>query len=60
MYSRFIYVVAAPGWLSQFSVQLLVLAQAVISRFVSLNPSSCQSLLGILSLPLYPPPTPTC
>ena len=44
----------APGWLSRLSVQLLVLAQVVISWFVSSNPTSgsvltVRSLLGILS-----------
>ena len=47
----------APGWLSQLSVGLLVLAQVMISWFVGLRPASssvltAQSLLGILSLPL--------
>ena len=47
----------APGWLSWLGVQLLVLAQVMISQFVSSSPASgsvlmAQSLLGILSLPL--------
>ena len=51
----------APGWLSWLSVQLLVLAQVVISRFVSSSPTlgsmlTAQSLLGILSFPLSAPP----
>ena len=46
-----------PGWLSQLSVQLLVLAQVMNLHFVSLSPASgtvltMQNLLGILSLPL--------
>ena len=45
------------GWLSQLSIQLLILAQVMISWFVSSSPTSgseltVQNLLGILSLPL--------
>ena len=45
------------GWLSQLSIWLLILAQVMISRFVSLSPAlgsalTVQSLFGILSLPL--------
>ena len=53
----------APGWLSRLSIQLLVWAQVMISRFVSSSPTlssalTSQSLLGILSLSLslYPSP----
>ena len=47
----------APGWLSRLSVRLLISAQAVISWFVSLSPTSGSvltvwGLLGILCLPL--------
>ena len=47
----------APSWLSQLSIQLLISAQAMISRFMNSSPASgslltVQSLLGILSLPL--------
>ena len=47
----------APGWLSRFSVRLLVPAQVMISQFVSSSSRSgsvltVQRLLGILSLPL--------
>ena len=53
----------APGWLSGLSVQLLVSAQVMISRFMASSPASgsvltAQSLLGILSLsssPCAPP-----
>ena len=46
-----------PGWLSRLSTQLLVLAQVMISRFVSSSPASgstltAGNLLGILSLSL--------
>ena len=46
-----------PGWLSQLSVRLLILAQVMISRFVGWSPVSvsvltAQSLLGSLSLSL--------
>ena len=44
----------APGWSSQFSIQLSILAQVMISQLVKLNqqlgPCCQQSLLGILSL----------
>ena len=45
----------APGWLSQLSILLLILAQVVISQRVGSNPAldsvlTVQSLLGILSL----------
>ena len=48
---------AARGWLSRVSIQLLVSAQGMISRFWGLSPMSgstltAQSLLGILSLSL--------
>ena len=47
----------APEWLSRLSVQLLVLAQVMISWFMSLSPAlgsvlTVQNLPGILSLPL--------
>ena len=47
----------APGWLIQLNVQLLILAQVMISQFVSFSPKlvsvlTAWSLLGILSLPL--------
>ena len=50
----------SPGWLCWLSVWLLVLAQDMISQFVSLSPESgsvltVQSLLGILSLSLSLP-----
>ena len=46
-----------PGWLSWLSVRLLILAQVMISRFVSLSPRlgsalTVWNLLGILSLSL--------
>ena len=49
-----------PGWLSRLSGRLLVSAQVMISRFLSLSPTSGSaltmwSLLGILSLPLSAP-----
>ena len=42
-----------PGWLSQLSVRLLILAQVMISLFVAWSPisGSEQSLLEILSAP---------
>ena len=51
----------APGWLSWLSVQLLISAQVMISRFVSSSPTlgsvlTVQSLLGILALPFCPSP----
>ena len=50
-----------PGWLSQFSVWLLILTQVIISRFMRWSPAlgsvlTAQSLLGIPSLPLSAPP----
>ena len=50
----------APGWLSRLSGRLLVLAQVMISRLVSLSPESgsvltTRSLLGILFLSLLLP-----
>ena len=50
----------APGCLSRLSVQRLILAQVLISQFVSSNPKTgsmltSQSLLGILSLSLSAP-----
>ena len=49
-----IKIIGAPGWLSQLSVQLLILAQVTISWFVSSSPTlasalTVQSPLGILS-----------
>ena len=49
-----------PGWLSQLSIRLLILAQVLISWFVISSPESGsepdrQSLLGVLSLPLSLP-----
>ena len=51
----------APGWLSQLGVQFLILAQVMISWFVSLSPVlgsvlTVQSLLRIFFLPLSAPP----
>ena len=48
-----------PGWLNLLSVQLLILAQVMISQFVSSSPASgsvltVRSLLGILSPSLRP------
>ena len=45
----------APGWLSQLTVRLLVLAQVTILQFIGLSPTSGStltvwSLLGIFSL----------
>ena len=57
-----IYVIGAPGWLSQLSFQLLVLAQIMISQFVGASPMlgsvlTAWTLLGILSpSPSAPPP----
>ena len=53
----------APGWLSQLSVRLLILAQVMISQFLSSSPTlgsmlTVQSLLGILSRLLSAPPLP--
>ena len=50
----------APGWLSQLSIRLLITDQVMISWFMSLSSMSgselaVQSLLGILSLPLFLP-----
>ena len=47
--------VTEPGWLSWLSVQLLLLAQVMISRIVGLSPVlgsqlTAWSMLGILSL----------
>ena len=47
----------APGWLSQLSLQLLILAQVMISQFMGSSPASGSvlmvwSLLGILCLSL--------
>ena len=47
----------APGWLSPFSIRLLVSAQVTISPFMGLSPASgsvltAWSLLGVLSLSL--------
>ena len=47
----------ASGWLSRLSIQFLVLAQVMISRFIGSSPASGsvlreRSLLGILSLSL--------
>ena len=51
------YPAGAPGWLSGLSVQLLISAQVMMSRFVISSPTSgaalpVRSLLGSLSLPL--------
>ena len=51
----------AAGWLSQLSVQFLILAQVIISQFVWSSPAlgsppTTQSLLGISSPSLCPPP----
>ena len=51
---------APPGGLSWQSIQFLISAQVMISRFVGLSPMSgsartAQSLLGILSPSLYAP-----
>ena len=49
----------AAGWLSQLGVQLLVLAQVMISRLVGSSSGSvlaARSLLGILSPSLSAPP----
>ena len=52
----------APGWLRQLSVQLLISAQVMISRFVSLRPAlgsvlTVWSCMGFpVSLPLCPSP----
>ena len=61
------YTPGVPGWLSQLSVQLLIWAQAMISGFLSLSPTSgpvltSQSLEPALdsaspSLSDYPPLT---
>ena len=56
-------VIGVPGWLSWWSVWLLILAQVMISRLAALSPRSgsvltALSLIGILSLPLSAlPPT---
>ena len=57
----------APGWLSRVSVRLLILAQVMISQFMSSSPTSgsaltVQTLLWILSLSpsLSVPPPLTC
>ena len=52
--------IGAPGWLSWFSIRLLILARVMISQFVGLSPMSGSvlsmwSLLGILCLPAPPP-----
>ena len=49
-----------PGWLSWLNVQLLILAQVMISRFVESSPMSASTLmmlglLLILSLSVCPP-----
>ena len=54
----------APGWLSWLSIQLLVLAQVMISQFMGLSPASgsvltCRASLEFslsLSLSLSAPP----
>ena len=52
----------APGWLSWLSIQLLVLAQVMISQFMGLSPASGSvltyraSLEFSLSLSLSAPP----
>ena len=56
------YTIGVPGWLSWLSFQLLVLAQVMISRFMSSSPASgsvltVQSCLGFfLSFSLCPSP----
>ena len=50
---------------SQLSIQLLISAQVMISRFTSSSPASgsvltARSLLGILPLPLFAPPWLMC
>ena len=47
-----------PGWLSQLSVQLLILAQVMISQFMGLNPTLGSALTAwdSLSLSLSAPP----
>ena len=55
-----IYDGCVAGWLIQLGIQLLILAQVAISKFVELSPISgsaliAQSLLGILS-PSLPAP----
>ena len=56
--------VGVPGWLSQLSIQLLVLAQNVISIMSSSpkldSPLIVWSLLGVPSFPLSAPPLLTC
>ena len=54
---------AAPGWLSQLSIRLLVLAQVMISWFLSSSPRlgsalSSQSLLGDSFSPSLSAPPP--
>ena len=50
----------APRWLSQLSVQLLVLAQVMISQFMSLSPVSGSVLMAcsLLGMPALSAPTP--
>ena len=53
----------APGWLSHLTVQLLILAKVMISRFGRSSPASgsalmAWSLLGILSVSLSLCPSP--
>ena len=55
----------APGWLSGFSLWLLVAAQVMMSWFMGSSPASgsalpAQSPLGILSVSLSVCPFPTC
>ena len=60
--SEIVEIVGAPGWLSQLGVQLLVPAQVMISRFISLSPhqAPCSQhracLVFSLSLSLSAPP----
>ena len=54
-----------PGWLRQLSIQLLVLAQVMISRLVGWSPTLgsvliARTLLGILSLLLFLPLLDSC
>ena len=53
------------GWLSRWSIQVLILAQLMISCFMSSSPElgsvlTVRSLLGILSLSLSFCPSPAC
>ena len=57
--------IGAPGWLRQLSIWPLILAQVMISQFVSSSPMSVsgltvRNLLGIPSLPLSLPVSCSC